>query len=77
MLLTYGDVKKGLERGDKFIPIQIVTKKNHTTAKTFLGEEAIEALKEYLEERRKGSQKKYSRHDPEDQRNSENRLHSP
>jgi site-specific recombinase XerD len=37
------------------IPIQRITKKTKMLAKTFIGEEAITALKAYLDERRKGS----------------------
>jgi integrase len=39
----------------KIIPIQRITKKTKLLAKTFIGEEAINALKEYLDRRRKGS----------------------
>jgi integrase len=55
ILLNYGKIAEGLERGDSIIPITLVTEKQHTIAKTFIGEEAITALKEYLKERRKGS----------------------
>lgn len=54
--MNYGDISEGLERGDSFISIQKVTKKNKTIAKTFIGSEAIEAIKEYLE-RRRGTEK--------------------
>ena len=37
------------------IEIHIITKKTKLLAKTFIGKEAIDALKEYLEKRRKGS----------------------
>jgi integrase len=37
------------------IPIQRITQKTKLLAKTFIGEEAITALKAYLEDRRKGS----------------------
>jgi integrase len=39
----------------KIIPIQRITKKTKLLAKTFIGEEAITALKAYLDKRRKGS----------------------
>jgi len=61
VIMNYGTIADGLERGDLFIPIQIITKKNKTTAKTFIGPEAIEAIKEYLAERRKGSQRRLNR----------------
>ena len=59
--MNYGDISDGLESKDLFIPIQIITQKSKTTAKTFIGEEAIEAIKEYLDERRKGSQRRLNR----------------
>jgi site-specific recombinase XerD len=37
------------------IPISIITQKTKLLAKTFIGEEAIEAIKDYIEERREGS----------------------
>jgi integrase/recombinase XerD len=55
--LTYGDVAEGLENNEEFIPLQLITKKNKITAKTFLGPEAIEALKEYFKERREGTRR--------------------
>ena len=53
--LKYGDIANQLERGDKIIQINIITQKTKLLAKTFIGEEAIQALKEYFEARRKGS----------------------
>jgi integrase len=38
-----------------FIPISIITQKTKLLAKAFIGEEAIEAIKDYIEERKKGS----------------------
>jgi site-specific recombinase XerD len=55
--LTYGQVAEGLERNEQFIPISLVTQKYKTVAKTFIGPEAVEALKEYLEERRSGTRR--------------------
>lgn len=55
--LKVGLVSQALERGDQFIPLTLVTKKNKTTAKTFLGPESVLALKEYLDERRKGTRR--------------------
>lgn len=55
--LKVGMVWKALENGDQFIPLSLVTKKNKTTAKTFLGPESVQALKEYLDERRKGTRR--------------------
>jgi integrase len=40
-----------------FIPIKRITQKTKLLAKTFIGEEAITALKAYLDRRRKGSRK--------------------
>lgn len=53
--LNYGDIAKQLENGTTPIQINIITQKTKLLAKTFVGEEAIHALKEYLEARRKGS----------------------
>jgi site-specific recombinase XerD len=55
--LNYGDIAQQLENGEDFIQINIITEKTNLLAKTFIGSEAITALKEYLEARRKGSQK--------------------
>jgi integrase len=55
--LNYGDIREPLERGDNFIQITMITQKVKTTVKTFIGEEAIRALKEYLGARRKGSRR--------------------
>jgi integrase len=56
VLLNYEKVAEGLEKGDSIIPITLVTEKQHTIAKTFIGEEAIRALKDYLKERRTGTE---------------------
>ncbi len=56
-LLNYGKIAKGLEKNWDIIPITLVTQKQHTIAKTFIGEEAIQALKEYLAERRTGTRR--------------------
>lgn len=53
--LKYGDLAEGLEGDEKFISLSLVTKKNKTVAKTFVGPEAIETLKEYFVERRQGT----------------------
>lgn len=55
--INYGDLADGLERGDQFIPISLVTQKYKTTAKTFIGPEAIEAIKQYLNARRMGTRR--------------------
>jgi len=55
--LTYGDLAEGLDSGEEFISISLITKKNKIVAKTFVGPEAIEALKEYFSERREGSRR--------------------
>jgi site-specific recombinase XerD/uncharacterized coiled-coil protein SlyX len=55
--LDYGHVRTGLEKDLEFIPLQLVTQKAKTVAKTFVGPEAIEALKLYLEKRRKGTRR--------------------
>jgi site-specific recombinase XerD len=55
--LKYGQIQAPLEKGETFIPLTLITKKNRTTAKTFLGPEAVEAIKAYLDERRKGTRR--------------------
>jgi len=46
-----------LEKGATIIQLNIITQKTKLLAKTFIGQEAIEALKIYLEARKKGSTK--------------------
>ena len=53
--LKYGDIANQFEKGDNIIQINIITQKTKLLAKTFMGEESIQALKEYFEARRKGS----------------------
>ena len=53
--LNYGDIAKQLENGETTIQLNIITEKTNLLAKTFIGEEAIQALKEYLEARKQGS----------------------
>ena len=55
--LTYGDVRKGLENNDDFIPIKLRTKKSGTICRTFLGSESINLLKQYLKGRREGTRR--------------------
>ena len=50
--LNYGDIAKQLEKEETIIQLNIITEKTNLLAKTFIGEEAIHALKEYLEARR-------------------------
>ena len=53
--LNYEDIANQLESGETVIQINIITQKTKRLAKTFIGEEAIQALKNYLEARKKGS----------------------
>jgi site-specific recombinase XerD len=53
--LNYRDIAKQLENAETIIQINVITEKNNLLAKTFIGEEAIQALKEYLEARKQGS----------------------
>jgi integrase len=46
--LNYGDIAKPLENGEPIIQISIITEKTNLLPKTFIGEEAIQAIKEYL-----------------------------
>jgi len=56
-LLNYGDIRKELDDGSEFIPITRITQKVKTTAKTFIGIEAIHAIKEYIKARQKGTRR--------------------
>jgi integrase len=53
--LKYADIANQFERGDEIIQINIITQKTKLLAKTFIGEESIQALKEYFDARKKGS----------------------
>ena len=53
--LNYGDIAEQLEQGATLIQINVITQKTKLLAKTFIGQEAIEAIKAYIEERKKGS----------------------
>jgi integrase len=53
--LTYGDIRKPIENGEEFTPLHIITKKNGILAKTAIGPEAVNALKDYFASRRKGT----------------------
>ena len=53
--LNYGDISKQLENGETIIQLNVITEKTNLLAKTFIGEEAIAALKEYIEARKQGS----------------------
>jgi integrase len=55
--LNFKDISKQLENGETFIQINIITKKTKLLAKTFVGPEAVEALKDYLEIRKKGTER--------------------
>jgi len=54
--LLFKDLGEDWEK-QTFIPLFLVTKKAKTIAKTFIGIEAINALKEYVEQRKKGTRK--------------------
>jgi integrase len=56
-LLNYADISRGLASEAKFIPITLITKKVKITARTFIGEEAIQALRTYLEARQHGTRR--------------------
>ena len=56
-LLNYGDIKEQLDNASEFIPITRITQKVKITAKTFIGTEAIHALKEYIKARRNGTRR--------------------
>ena len=50
--LNYGDVKRGLEREEVPLQIDVVREKEEVEYFTFIGRDAVEALKAYLNERR-------------------------
>jgi integrase len=56
-LLNYDHISEQLKNGSEFIPITRITQKVKTTAKTFIGPEAIHALKEYLKARQQGTRR--------------------
>jgi integrase len=56
-LLNYGTLREQLENENEFIPITLITQKVKITAKTFIGPEAIQALKEYLKARQQGTRR--------------------
>lgn len=57
--LNYGDVKRGLERGEVPLLIEVVREKDEVEYFTFVGYDAVEALKAYLNDRkRKGEELK-------------------
>ena len=51
--INYGDIAKQLENGETIIQLNIITEKANLLAKTFIGEEAIQALKEDFDARNK------------------------
>jgi len=53
--LKYGDISKQLESGESYIQINLITRKNKTVAKTFIGPETVQLLKKYMEQRKKGT----------------------
>lgn len=50
--VNYGDIRRELESGKKFIRLHVIRKKENVEYDTFIGPNAIEALKVYLELRR-------------------------
>jgi integrase len=46
--LTYGDVKDQILKGERFVHLSLVREKTKTRYETFLGPNAVEALKAYL-----------------------------
>ena len=55
--LNYGDVKRGLETGECPLMINVVREKEEIEYFTFIGSDAVEALKAYLNERRSKGEK--------------------
>jgi integrase len=54
---TYGAIREPLEKNLEFIPLELLRQKTRTVVKTFIGPEAIIALKEYIGERKAGTQR--------------------
>ena len=50
--LTYGDVKRDLERSEQYIHLNVIRRKEQVKYETFLGPNAIEVLRLYLQIRR-------------------------
>lgn len=48
--LSYGQIKKAFEKGETFIPVHLIREKTQTRHVTFLGPNAIDALKLYFRE---------------------------
>jgi hypothetical protein len=55
--LKYKDVSKALEEETEFIRLNLLTKKNNISARTFIGPETTKALKERLQQRREGTRR--------------------
>lgn len=53
--LNYGDVAKGLEKGEVPLTLHLIREKEGIEYYTFLGEDAVDTLKCYIKLRRKGS----------------------
>jgi len=51
--LTYGDVKSDFEKGEQFIHVNVIRRKEQIKYETFLGPNAVEVLRIYLDIRRK------------------------
>ncbi|MEM3696299.1 MAG: site-specific integrase [Candidatus Bathyarchaeia archaeon] len=51
--LTYGDIKRDFEKGEQFIHIHVIRRKEQVRYETWLGPNAIEVLRLYLDLRRK------------------------
>ena len=55
--LNYGDIAEPLEKGEIFIALIKITKKQKKIAKAFIGPEAVQALKQYIEARKNGTRR--------------------
>ena len=55
--LNYGDVKRGLDEGEEPLMIEVVREKEEVEYFTFVGHDAIEALKAYLNDRKAKGEK--------------------
>ncbi len=55
--LRYGDIREGIEAGKDFIHLRLMREKEKTWFDTFIGPEAVNALRNYLSIRKSGTEK--------------------
>jgi integrase len=55
--LDYGQIRQQLERGESFIRIEVVREKEHVKYETFIGPNAVEMLRLYVQTRERSGEK--------------------